>query len=85
MKTLGFFDVLGAPLGAVLLFAGILAYLGVHIVRRQVIFVDLALGQVAALGVLVGVNFGLAPESPGAQLFAVGFALVAAALFSLTD
>ncbi|MGI5865380.1 MAG: metal ABC transporter permease [Myxococcales bacterium] len=84
MKTLGFFDVLGAPLGAVLLFAGILAYLGVHVVRRQVIFVDLALGQVAALGVLVGVNFGLAPESAGAQVFAVGFALVAAALFSLT-
>ncbi len=84
MARVGVIDVLGAPAGAVLLFSTVLAYLGVHILRRQVIFVDLALGQVAALGVLVGYLFGLAPASLGAQVFAVGFTLVAAAVFSVT-
>jgi zinc/manganese transport system permease protein len=84
MHTLGFFQLLGAPLAAVLLFSGILAYLGVHIVRRQVIFVDLALGQVAALGALVAYDAGLEPGSIGSEIFMVGFALVAAAILAIT-
>ena len=38
------------PLVACLLLPGILVYYGLHIIRREVIFVDLALAQVAALG-----------------------------------
>ena len=38
------------PSLACLLLPGMLVYLGLHIVRREVIFVDLALAQVAALG-----------------------------------
>jgi len=84
MTRLTFFDVMGAPLATCLLFAAVLSYLGVHIIRRQVIFVDLALGQVAALGALVGFIYGLHPTSMGAYLFSVGFALVTAAIFAVT-
>jgi zinc/manganese transport system permease protein len=84
MTQLSFFDVMGAPLATCLLFAAVLSYLGVHIIRRQVIFVDLALGQVAALGALVGFIYGLHPTSTGAYLFSVGFTLVAAAIFAVT-
>ena len=41
------FEVMKWPLIACLLLPGILVYLGLHIVRREVIFVDLALAQVA--------------------------------------
>jgi len=81
---LGFFDVMVAPLLVVLLFSSVLSYLGVHVIRRQVIFVDLALGQVAALGASVGFLFGIDPTSPGAYIFSLCFALVAAAIFAVT-
>ncbi|MFI4943645.1 MAG: hypothetical protein ACHP85_10285, partial [Burkholderiales bacterium] len=41
---------LAAPFAASLIIAGIHAYLGVHVVERGVIFVDLSLAQIAALG-----------------------------------
>jgi len=81
---LGFFDVMAAPLLVALLFSSVLSYLGVHVIRRQVIFVDLALGQVAALGASVGFLFGIDPTSPGAYLFSLCFAVVAAAIFAVT-
>jgi len=43
------------PLLACLLLPGILVYYGLHIIRREIIFVDLALAQVAALGTCVAV------------------------------
>src|SRR5436309_3732570 len=43
------------PLIACLLLPGILVYYGLHIVRREIIFVDLALAQVAALGICVAI------------------------------
>ena len=47
MDTLSF---LAAPFLASLILAGIHAYLGVHVVERGVIFVDLSLAQIAAFG-----------------------------------
>ena len=46
------------PLIACLLLPGLLVYLGLHIVRREIIFVDLALAQVAALGTCMCVVLG---------------------------
>ena len=43
------------PLIACLLLPGILVYYGLHIVRREIIFVDLALAQVAALGICLSI------------------------------
>ena len=67
---------------AALVLAGIHAYLGFHIVRRGVLFVDLALAQMAALGVAIGVALGSEPHDVRTYLLALGMTLVGAALFS---
>ncbi len=67
---------------AALVLAGIHAYLGFHIVRRGVLFVDLALAQMAALGVAVAVVLGKEHDEVGSYLLALGMTLVGAALFA---
>ncbi len=67
-----------------LVLVGIHSYLGLHVIRRRVIFVDLALAQVAALGTTVAFLFGLNPHSTGAYLFSLAFTFLGAAVFSLT-
>lgn len=66
----------------VLVLAGIHAYLGFHIVRRGVLFVDLALAQMAALGVALGVVLGREHDEAGSYLLALGMTFVGAALFA---
>lgn len=67
---------------AVLVLAGIHAYLGYHVVRRGVIFVDLALAQMAALGVAVAVLLDLPEDAVWAYLLPFGMTLVGAACFA---
>lgn len=67
---------------AALVLAGIHAYLGFHIVRRGVLFVDLALAQMAALGVALGVVLGREHDELGSYLLALGMTFVGAALFA---
>lgn len=67
---------------ASLVLAGIHAYLGFHIVRRGVIFVDLALAQMAALGVALAVVLGLHGSGVLNYLLALGMTLVGAAVFA---
>ena len=43
---------LGLPLLACLLMGSILSYLGIHVLKREVIFIDIAVAQVAAVGAL---------------------------------
>jgi zinc/manganese transport system permease protein len=71
------------PLMACLLLPPILVYLGLHIIRREIIFVDLALAQVAALGTCVAILFEQHGHWPG-YAWSLGFTLVGAALFTLT-
>ena len=49
------FQFLAAPITASLIIAGIHAYLGLHVVERGVIFVDLSLAQIASLGAAIAV------------------------------
>lgn len=72
------------PLAACLLLPGILVYYGLHIVRREIIFVDLALAQVAALGICVALMFHNEPEDWQTYAWSLGFTLVGAAIFTLT-
>jgi len=72
------------PLAACLLLPGILVYLGLHIVRREIIFVDLALAQMAALGTCVAVLLGCNLDSLGAYAWSLGLTLFGAAVFTLT-
>src|SRR3954463_3899397 len=78
------FEVMKWPLAACLLLPGILVYLGLHIVRREIIFVDLALAQVAALGTCLGILLGNEASSAPAYAWSVGFTFGGAILFTLT-
>ena len=78
------FVVMKWPLIACLLLPGMLVYLGLHIVRREVIFVDLALAQVAALGTSLCLMLGHEGREWHTYFWSLGFTLVGAALFALT-
>ena len=72
------------PLIACLLLPGILVYYGLHIVRREIIFVDLALAQVAALGICVAILLKHEPHDWQTYAWSLGFTFVGAAIFTLT-
>jgi zinc/manganese transport system permease protein len=72
-----------APFVASLILTGIHAYLGVHVVERGVIFVDLALAQIAALGATMAILVGINPHAGGAYWISLGFTFLGAAIFSL--
>jgi zinc/manganese transport system permease protein len=74
---------LAAPFAACLLLAGIHCYLGLHVVTRGVIFVDLALAQIAALGGAFALLAGFALDSGPSYLFSLGFAFAGAAIFAV--
>ena len=74
---------LAAPFVASLILTGIHAYLGVHVVERGVIFVDIALAQIAALGSVVAILFGLDVHSGTAYGFSLGFTFLGAAVISV--
>jgi zinc/manganese transport system permease protein len=63
---------------------GIHVYFGLHVIRRGIIFVDLSLAQVAALGSTLALLLGFDLDSNTAYLFSLGFALVGAAVFAIT-
>lgn len=77
------FQFLLAPLAASLILTGIHTYLGVHVVERGVIFVDLALAQIAALGATIAILAGLSPHGTGAYWISLGFTFLGAGIFSL--
>ena len=72
------------PLVACLVIVAIHSYLGLHVIAREVIFVDLSLAQMAALGSAVAILAGGEPDSTTAFVYALGFTTVGAALFALT-
>ena len=78
------FTVMKWPAIACLLLPGMLVYLGLHIVRREVIFVDLALAQVAALGTCLALLLGHDAHDLQTYLWSFGFTLVGAAIFAAT-
>jgi len=68
---------------ACVVLTGIHCYLGIHVLMRKVIFVDLALAQVAALGSAVGAVIGIGVDSFSNYAFALIFTMIGAALFAL--
>src|SRR5262245_40750274 len=72
-----------APFVASLILTGIHAYLGVHVVERGVIFVDLALAQIAALGATIAIMIGMDPHASGSYWISLAFTFLGAAIFSL--
>jgi zinc/manganese transport system permease protein len=72
------------PFVACMVFVAMLGYLGVHIIARGVIFVDLALAQMAALGSTTALLLGMDAGSRAGYVFAFGFATLGALVFALT-
>ncbi len=77
-------ELMAAPFAACIVLVGIHAYLGMHVIQRRVIFVDLALAQIAALGATFGFLLGMTPHDREAYFFSLGFAVVGAAIFAIT-
>lgn len=76
--------VMWLPFLACLVLSTILGYLGMHVLTRGIIFVDLALAQFAALGATMGILLHLEPDAPEAFALALGFTLVGALTFALS-
>src|SRR5688572_30124783 len=85
MDDLSVLQFLAAPFVASLILTGIHAYLGVHVVERGVIFVDLSLAQIAALGAAIALLLPFAghdPHGPWVYWISLCFTFVGAAVFS---
>ena len=78
------FQILLPAFVASLILTGIHAYLGVHVVERGVIFVDLSLAQIAALGTTVAYLAGYDLHSNTAYLFSLGFTFLGAGIFAMS-
>jgi zinc/manganese transport system permease protein len=74
---------LAAPIVASLIIAGIHAYLGLHVVERGVIFVDLSLAQIASLGAAIAVWQGYDPHDPAIYWMSLAFTLIGAFVFAM--
>jgi zinc/manganese transport system permease protein len=76
---------LAAPFVASLILTGIHAYLGVHVVERGVIFVDLSLAQIAALGATIALLMPVSggdPHAPVVYWISLAFTFIGAAVFA---
>ena len=73
---------LATPIAASVLLAGVLGYFGTHILTRGIIFIDIAIAQIAALGTMIGLLLGFAEESAGVQLLSYGFTMIVIGSFA---
>jgi zinc/manganese transport system permease protein len=78
------FQLMLPPFVACMVLVAMLSYLGLHVIAREVIFVDLSLAQMAALGSLSALLIHVDPDSPTAYLFALLATALGALLFALT-
>ncbi len=72
------------PIVACVVLPWLLVYLGLHVVTRGIIFIDIAMAQMASLGICVAVLLHLNLAGWPAFGIALGFTLLGAAIFSLT-
>jgi zinc/manganese transport system permease protein len=80
-------DLLGllwAPFLMCLVLTGIHAYLGIHVIAREVVFVDIAMAQIAALGATAAFLVGYEMHSPLSYVAALGFTVLGAGVLALT-
>jgi zinc/manganese transport system permease protein len=80
----GFVHVMTLPFLTCLILAGIYTYLGLHVIEREVIFVDLALAQIAALGASIALVIGASIDSGYSYWISLGFTIIGATIFALS-
>jgi zinc/manganese transport system permease protein len=77
-------EVMFWPIMACVLLPWLLVYLGLHVVQRGIIFIDIAMAQMAALGICLAILLRLDLESWTTFFIGLGFTLIGAAIFSVT-
>ena len=77
-------EVMFWPIVACILLPWLLVYLGLHVVQRGIIFIDIAMAQMASLGICLAVLLHLDLESWTTFSIALVFTLVGASIFSVT-
>ncbi len=75
---------LAAPFVMSLILAGIHCYLGLHVLERGIIFVDLSLAQVAAFGIALGLLLGFETHSTAVYFFSLFMTFIASGIFALS-
>src|SRR5512136_1308778 len=78
------FSLMKWPLVASLILPWLLVYLGLHIVRRGVIFVDLALAQTAAFGTCMALLAGYDVHDWQTYPFSLAFTFAGAMVLTFT-
>src|SRR3989454_9375800 len=78
------FAILWAPFLMCLVLTGIHAYLGVHVLAREVVFVDIAMAQIAALGATTAFLLGYEVETWQSYAYALGATLIGAVVLAIT-
>ena len=78
------FALMWVPFLMCLVLTGIHAYLGIHVIAREVVFVDIALAQIAALGATTAFVFGWELETWESYAFGLGFTIVGALVLALS-
>ena len=84
MMTNDLLALMWAPFLMCLVLTGIHAYLGIHVIAREVVFVDIALAQIAALGATLAFLLGFTLESRVSYVAALAATLLGALVLSLT-
>ena len=77
-------EVMFWPIVACVLLPWLLVYLGLHVVQRGIIFIDIAMAQMASLGICLAVLFHLDLQGWATFGIALGFTLIGGAIFSVT-
>jgi zinc/manganese transport system permease protein len=78
------FSLMWVPFLMCLVLTGIHAYLGLHVIAREVIFVDIALAQIASLGATAAFLWSYDLDSWGSYVFGLSFTVLGASVFALT-
>ena len=78
------FALMWVPFLMCLVLTGIHAYLGFHVIAREVVFVDIALAQIAALGATAAFLFGYELDTWESYVFGLGFTILGALVLALT-
>ena len=77
-------EILFWPIMACVLLPWLLVYLGLHVVQRGIIFIDIAMAQMASLGICLALLLGREPDDWGTLVIALVVTLLAAGLFAMT-
>ena len=84
MPSADLLALLWAPFLMCLVLTGIHAYLGLHVLAREVVFVDIALAQIAALGATAAFLAGFELDSRASYLFGLGATVLGALVLAAT-